>query len=398
MELKQLPIFKLSLGSKELFHSNFLDFLWDIDHNMFIKIVNGLLPDDKIMPDGDCSKYFIGCEKEKFDICIYHLEECGKKSTKKIYDLIIENKVKSIPYKEQLEIYYNKAKDNKGSKNARYILLSLANDFPDKSIIEEDTKWIEEHGKWNIVNYKDLMEAIEGQKDRWKNFACSKYISDYCDYIGLMHSLQEDILNNFENSPLFINIEDYRDCRLADLYIKLRCAKFLILLKKKLVEKNVPAYYMKANENIREERTERGVYLNLNIFRSVGQVAALIYDGHPKNDLFEIVIQGEEYRHCINSIKYKNVKNKSRADKGTARSKLWSYCKNNGLMSFMEDIPGDGDLFPQCSIKDKSKNKVEKFRGYNDDYVYKFKKIDGIIVSKLLNQMVEDIVKYILKR
>ena len=42
-DMGQLPIFKLSLGSKELFHSNFLEFLWDYDKNCFIEMVNSLL-------------------------------------------------------------------------------------------------------------------------------------------------------------------------------------------------------------------------------------------------------------------------------------------------------------------------------------------------------------------
>ena len=36
--LGKKPIFKMSLGSKELFHSNFLEFLWEIDNDLFIRI------------------------------------------------------------------------------------------------------------------------------------------------------------------------------------------------------------------------------------------------------------------------------------------------------------------------------------------------------------------------
>ena len=32
-ELKMNPIFKMSLGSKELFHSNFLEYLWELDNS-----------------------------------------------------------------------------------------------------------------------------------------------------------------------------------------------------------------------------------------------------------------------------------------------------------------------------------------------------------------------------
>ena len=60
-QLQSLPIFRLSLGSKELFHSNFLEFLWDIDKNnrvLFIKIINKLLPDaQKLKEDSDYSNH-----------------------------------------------------------------------------------------------------------------------------------------------------------------------------------------------------------------------------------------------------------------------------------------------------------------------------------------------------
>ena len=59
LELNKLAIFRMSLGSKELFHSNFLEYLWSIDpsHKMFVR------------------------DKENFDICLYHEESFrdGKK-------------------------------------------------------------------------------------------------------------------------------------------------------------------------------------------------------------------------------------------------------------------------------------------------------------------------------
>ena len=41
-QLHGLPIFRLSLGSKELFHSNFLEYLWDVDKGSFIKMINAV--------------------------------------------------------------------------------------------------------------------------------------------------------------------------------------------------------------------------------------------------------------------------------------------------------------------------------------------------------------------
>ena len=39
-ELNGLPIFRMSLGSKELFHSNFLEYLWSVDSDRFKNMIN----------------------------------------------------------------------------------------------------------------------------------------------------------------------------------------------------------------------------------------------------------------------------------------------------------------------------------------------------------------------
>ena len=39
-KLKNNPIFSMSLGSKELFHSNFLEYLWNVNREAFISIIN----------------------------------------------------------------------------------------------------------------------------------------------------------------------------------------------------------------------------------------------------------------------------------------------------------------------------------------------------------------------
>ena len=42
IELNKNPMFRLSLGSKELFHSNFLAFLWDQNPKAFLELLNDL--------------------------------------------------------------------------------------------------------------------------------------------------------------------------------------------------------------------------------------------------------------------------------------------------------------------------------------------------------------------
>ena len=298
-------MFKLSLGSKELFHSNFLEYIWNINYNMFIDIVNDLLS-VKLPMQG---KYILSREKKNFDLCLYHLD--GQK--KEVYDLIIENKVKSIPYKEQLEEYYQKVNNN----STRFLLLTLVSNFPDKKIIQNRPDL---YGSWEIADYKSLKSAIINQKNIWNSLPHKIYINDYCDFVGLMHDLQNDILNNICNEQLFKDVDTYKKNRLHDLYIKLRCADFLMKVKSELIMKgvNIPVHFLNKYSEMRNNKIT-GLFLNVNIYNGEGQAAIFLYDAKT-DDIYEFVIQGEQYRHGINSERHSPYFK----DKENSRCKLWN--------------------------------------------------------------------------
>ena len=391
-ELEKLAIFKLSLGSKELFHSNFLEFLWDIDHNMFIRIVNYLLPDEeRLSLEVDYKDYELSREKENFDICIFHRHKAKHKNVE-VYDLIIENKVKSIPYKEQLYDYKDKVGNNHDMGAPRFLLLSLVDDFPDRIEIANDPN---DYGFWHIANYNQLKDAISKEKKTWhhKDDGRSIYVQDYCAFIGLMHELQQKILEDFINSPIFEKVDIYKPYRLHDIYIKLRCAYFLMLLKKELKKdnNNWPVCFLKNHGDIRQKIRTKGIYLNFNIFRGVGQAAAFIYHNNDdKGDIHEIVIQGNQYRHGINSHRFKGAT--TQKDNIIKLNELWKACQNDEKDKlFLNKIMGDNIVQPVTPNKE---TKDGAFNGYNDDYVYRYVKIEKKNVSELLSLMAEDIKTY----
>ena len=126
-ELNKNPMFRLSLGSKELFHSNFLAFLWEQNNKAFLELLNDLCHNSIQVEDLFRKEPTLDREKENFDICIHHKEGKGEKE---IYDIIIENKVKSIPYEEQLIDYENKVASHQKGSTTTNILLTLADKFP----------------------------------------------------------------------------------------------------------------------------------------------------------------------------------------------------------------------------------------------------------------------------
>ncbi len=128
--LNASPMYNLSLSSKELFHSNFLAWLGNNKETrqFFVAVIKELT---KIELDfnGD---WKVEREDKNFDLCI-------KKDND--YILVIENKVKSIPSKAQLDRYVGKIEDYYKKQNeypTKFLLLTLANEFPDKKSISEE--------------------------------------------------------------------------------------------------------------------------------------------------------------------------------------------------------------------------------------------------------------------
>ena len=419
-EIGKLPIFKLSLGSKELFHSNFLEYLWycrrkadgNYDRYCFIKMIRTLLQNEQILT-GDADKYILSREKENFDVCIYHKE--GKKE---VYDLIIENKVKSIPYKEQLKEYVGKVAKKKQQIAPSYLLLSLAKEFPDKGntdVIDVsvmlDNKVIS--GPWKVVDYFSLKEAIWAQEG-WRK---ESFVEEYCTFIECLDRLGGEILDSIGKEFLFPNVEVFKKERIHDLYIKMRCSWFVTALKNRL-EKEIGPGKVKIISKF-DDRSYGCVNLNVAMNQGNGQIAAWICDsdnkdkdGKPISNTFEIVIQGDQYRHGINQmdINPEEAKTMPKIDRLNA---LYDRIEN-GLddcdpflfLNFAGEFNcfdfKSKDIRPDANKKVhyfRNKDKTEKsgpFDCYSDSYIYRYGKINNykdetFKVDKLLETMVADI-------
>lgn len=148
--LNSSTMFHMSLGSKELFHSNFLHWISIVDWRAFLDIMHGLADTKKFwwekIDENDpckCPKNIkVFREHRNFDLSIYKVDsESEKKKIKEVVGdtnddmeedddptmeithdnygkrkvqkwipvLVLENKMKSLPYKAQLEEYTQKA-------------------------------------------------------------------------------------------------------------------------------------------------------------------------------------------------------------------------------------------------------------------------------------------------
>jgi hypothetical protein len=170
----------MSLGSKELFHSNFLHWLSIINFDVFLKIMHGLSnPDgqfwweDQYKPNSNNIE--VRREFHNFDLSIYI--KVGEKHHRngESYDvwlpvLILENKMKSLAYQDQLDGYLGKVyeewhdyykrdiKNQWGATKVSFIVLSLVTPS-----LKGDSQYDSIECKWFLKNYEDLSRILRVQ-------------------------------------------------------------------------------------------------------------------------------------------------------------------------------------------------------------------------------------------
>ena len=147
--LKDSPLFNLSLTNKELFHSNFIAWLGEQYPNIFVELINkllngsypnwckGLLPDNLI----------IKREHKNFDISVFEKSDNSKINPR----LVIENKVKSVPTKKQLNEYEDKINND---KSVALLLLTMNEQLQELADIETSTRWV-------LANYNHLSTYLQ---------------------------------------------------------------------------------------------------------------------------------------------------------------------------------------------------------------------------------------------
>lgn len=372
--LKGNPIFRMSLGSKELFHSNFLEFLWDLDKDAFISMFNQFLKNNNLDTLAEGTDYSLKREFKNFDICIYHGPDKAPK-----FDLIIENKVKSIPYKEQLEEYKQEVPND-----CKCILLTLSDSFPDSGNIPG----------WISISYDDLNKGIQ---ECFKNCdsTVSNYINDYCCFLSGIVDLKNLILppplHTNSHDTLFEDsvIQSLKEIRVHDLYIKLRTSWFLMTLKGELEKENDFIGKVFVVHKYRElQEKASGVFLNVDMNQGNGQIAAWIKD--ESGNTFEVVIQGNQYRHGI-AQRHDTPTAKNRYDRlNILYERIMRSPAPNEFLNFKGDIkiePKKCGHFQKTVIDRKG-----PFRSYDDSYLYRYRFINNNdSIESLMNEMVKDI-------
>lgn len=223
--LKRSPMFHFSLGSKELFHSNFIAWISTISSvadnlngkQLFKSILNNL----GVETSGWGNDFEVLREKNNLDLTVCrHNDENGKKG----YLLVVENKLKSVPSSEQVA-RYNKEKNGVNNADCK-MMLTLMSDFPDRQQVEKEG--------WKIVSYTQLCEAIRSEIKSVNDSYIASILADYCNFTDAIDSLAREFMPTSETG-YYISNKDKQELinlRIYDLIDKMRFAVLASEVKK----------------------------------------------------------------------------------------------------------------------------------------------------------------------
>lgn len=429
--LKQSSMFHLSLGSKELFHSNFLYWLSIIDWDVFLSVIHSLANTDCFWWEEDLKseKVIADVRREfhNFDLSIYiriSQEEDNDNPTRKqetwIPVFVLENKMKSLPRKDQLQDYTEKAfkewcKTKKFNhipelweKNGiTFVLLSL---FIDKDFSSQCTckkyksskndQSVSITAKWKINNYKDLFDCLNGQKLQNNNTLNQQILEDYCQFILALHELAED---DWKISPKdsFVRtiypwaIKNYYgdrqvQLRIDDIRQKVRYAQMEKMLREKLEEAGIDACHAK-------EGTSKTVMYATNYAHNIGILEISV--AYKDDTSLFIQLQGNSYAHAFARTKNQNaakeLKNCMQQMEPFFEFALNGPTNKNGekLTDKYPAVLISKVLYPQGVNKQAEKKKMDltNFKYFGQGFVYQNILIpETVTIGEVIQAMVED--------
>lgn len=222
--LKESLTYQMSLGSKELFHSNVWAWLMD-NENEFIKVFFNINL-------SIYEKITIEREKQNRDVII-KLE----KGLLKNY-LVIENKIKSLPTIEQLKKY---TIDLKEYRLIGAVFTGLVNPFENESL-----EWEMDNNRkvaWQFIRYDQIANKIKeivlkSDKDLIKEK--KEQILEYCNIVKNIDVILTSELDKSNNRLSYCCNEELKNLRMNDVFIKLKGADFYCKAKKFLsIQENI---------------------------------------------------------------------------------------------------------------------------------------------------------------
>ena len=208
--LKNSLIYQMSLGSKELYHSNVWAYLMETDCE-FIHLFFPTI-DFRCVAQIDVKR-----EYHKRDITILAIKNDGSKEA-----YVIENKIKSLPREDQLEDY---SCDIDGYRFAGGVLTGIG-----ENVIDFASN-LKLSGKWSYRDYESISDSILDNAHRSSSdivIAHLSQIEEYCQVIKAIQAVLRQALVSGKQKLTYdcLNLGDER-IRLDDVFKKLKGSNFL---------------------------------------------------------------------------------------------------------------------------------------------------------------------------
>lgn len=425
--LANSPLFGMSLGSKELFHSNFLWWLSTVDWNKFVAVLRNLAHvnqfwwENAYYPQNGNLKVLR--EYRKFDLSIYIYKGQKKKKGGGMKDiwvpvLILENKVKSFPRQEQLDEYLGKAFDDwKVGKNQNAIVHYWGIE-PISFILLTLVGWNQTYGStystkiagvnstiiqdWESNSYLDLHNALNVFASTINNNAaicCLKsLIDDYRSFIHAIHDMANNqwILNGSENyidkfypwANVIYKGDDVSQLRLDDVRQKIYYEQLLLLLGKKMLGKGIQLNVVNPTKLSKVESVNAYTWFS----RDTGVLHVYV---EYQNFQIGVELQGNNYEHFFRTLK------KNRSSMTAAKHLDQLRSKTDFYFEFGQQQQQNSGKFPWGLFPiNKPNSKIaplHRFGFYNPDFLYqKIEVPSTATIGDVLDSIENDI--YLIKQ
>ena len=391
-ELKHNSLLYLSSGSKELFHSDYLYWLATQHWDVFIRVMRilaGLNEDEPFWwEDANRKERNLKVKREHnhFDLSIYYRFE----ENKWVPVLVLENKVKSLPYPDQLFEYSANAEkewrgmENNGKNLITFILLSLTDAAP----LNTDSRL----NLWTFRRYNELADAIEISlgKSRLNGYN-KKLCEEYCQFVRALYGLTENWTVRPSDSYLarlcpfalyakdkermdnaYKEYLDLVDVRLADVWQKVSFDKMRILLEEKLSKAKIVYKRFCRDKN----GMESGFYLSAGYTTSGLVELRYVLKNHSfVKDPISVVIQlqDKKYRYAITADSIINKKQVC-PDWNKLKKKL-NGATVDKICKWINKAPMSGNT---------------SWCRFGNNFIYRYRQIEA---SESVNSIIDSIVK-----
>lgn len=275
------PVFHFSLGSKELFHSNFL--AWICEQPEWASLTSSFF--ERFVPEGYVfdprRKDSVLREKQHIDVWLTY-RSVRPEAEAQEWHVWIENKVKSLPRRDQLQEYASKKPEN-----ATCVLLSL-------SAMENIP------AAWEGLSFAQLVKFVEGCAGVTRDAYHQQILLDYANLLYALIELEQhaDINNGeffdfcYRSYPLLATLDEVR---LDDFYLKKKYAGMAGFVWH--AAQQAGFLMAPARSKIDWDLPERTVFVNSGMTRATGFLD-IKYVIRPQLSI-GIQIQGEQYRMVV---------------------------------------------------------------------------------------------------